>query len=145
MIDPALLEELRRFLNAHKLPEYMSDLTKAVPTDLVKQIADDFRNYSPTPRADPSAKVSVQGAGRVVTGDDGPAHRPLDRSGWVEAPKVDAWRPPGVDICDQLMDEEDRRFRAQRVKEVIEANLVQRALKPAEPKEPEPEDRGDKK
>src|SRR6516164_2405343 len=112
MIDPALLEELRRFLNAHnKLPEYMSDLTKAVPTDWVKQIAEDFRNYSPTPRADPSAKVITQGAGRVIDGSDGPVAS--TGTGWVEAPKVDNWRPPGVDICDQLMDQQDAIDRAE--------------------------------
>jgi hypothetical protein len=58
---------------ADKLPEYMRDLIRAVPTDLVKQIAEDFRSYNPHPTQDPSAKVLVQGAGRVVTGDVRPA------------------------------------------------------------------------
>jgi hypothetical protein len=44
-----------------------------------------------------------------------------------------------------MCDEEDRRFRAQRVKEMVEAAAVQRALKAAEPKEQEPKARGDKK
>jgi hypothetical protein len=44
-----------------------------------------------------------------------------------------------------MCDEEDRRFRAQRVKEAVEANLVQRALQPAAPQEQEPKARGGKK
>jgi hypothetical protein len=85
----------------------------------------------------------VQGAGRVVTGDDGPAHRPLDRSGWQEPPKVDNWRPPGVEIMDQMMDQQDAIDRAARARELAAAAAVQRALN--EPKEPEPKARGDKK
>jgi hypothetical protein len=145
MFDPVLLEELRRFVAACRLPEWKRDLVETVPDQLVKQIAQDFRSYNPHPAQDPSAKVSVMGAGRVVTGDDGPAHRPMDTSGWVEPPKVDAWRPPGVDICDQLMDQQDAIDKAQRIRELAEAAALQRALKPAEPKEPEPKARGDKK
>jgi hypothetical protein len=129
----------------------VKDLRRVVDTKLMRQIVDDFRNYSPTPRADPSAKVQVQGAGRVVTGDDGAAHRPLDKSGWVEPPKVDNWRPPGVDICDQLVDQQDAIDRAERIRQLAEAAAVQQALRPTEPKAQEPKvraeskDRGDKK
>jgi hypothetical protein len=143
MIDPALLEELRRALNK-ELPEYMRDLVQAVPTDLVRDIVADNR-HPIHPAQDPSAKVTVHGAGRVVTGDDGPAHRPLDRSGWTEPPQVDAWRPPGVDICDALVDKQDAIDRAARIRELAEAAAIQRALKAAEPKEQEPKTRGDKK
>jgi hypothetical protein len=133
---------------AERIPEWMEDLVRNVGDKAVADIVSDFRSYNPHPTQDPRAKVSVQGAGRVVTGDDGPAHRPLDKSGWVEPPKVDSWRPPGVDICDQLVDHQDAIDRAERIRQLAEAPAVQRALKPAEPKAQEPKapkDRGDKK
>ena len=39
MIDAELLEDLRRLMNTLRLPEYMRDLTAAVPDRLVKEIA----------------------------------------------------------------------------------------------------------
>jgi hypothetical protein len=125
MIDPALLAELRRFLNAHKLPEYMSDLTKAVPTDLVRDIVNDFRSYNPHPAQDPSAKVVPQGAGRVIDGNDAPVAS--HGTGWVDAPKVDDWRPPGLSICDQLMDQADAIDKAERIRQLARAAAVQQA------------------
>ena len=107
---------------------WVGDMRSVVDTKLMQDIVSDFRNYSPTPKADPSAKVSVHGAGRVVTGDDGPAHRPMDRSGWQEPPKVDSWRPPGVEIMDRMMDQQDAIDRAQRVRELAGASVAQRAL-----------------
>jgi hypothetical protein len=103
-------------------------MQSAVDTKLMQDIVSDFRNYSPTPKADPSAKVIPQGAGRVVDADVGPAHRPLDRSGWQEPPKVDAWRPPGVEIMDRMMDQQDAIDRAARVRELAGASAAQRAL-----------------
>jgi hypothetical protein len=38
------------------------DLIKNVPTDLVRDIVNDFRSYNPHPAQDPSAKVVPQGA-----------------------------------------------------------------------------------
>src|SRR6516164_8879409 len=101
--DPDWVKEFRRVLNAAKLPEYMSDLVKTVPTDLVRDIVSDFRNYSPTPRADPSAKVVPVGACRVIDGNDAPVAS-TGTGGWVEAPKVDQWKPPGLSIMDRMMD-----------------------------------------
>jgi len=130
---------------ADRMPEWMADLVRAVPDQVVKDLVKDFRSYNPHPAQDPSAKVVPQGAGKVVGGDDGVAHRPVDQSGWVDPPQISDWTPPGVKHCDALMDQQDALDRAQRVKEVIEANLVQRALQPAEPKEQEPKARGGKK
>ena len=122
---------------------WVRDLTRVVNTDLMQDIVNDFRNYSPTPRADPSAKVVPVGAGRVIDGNDAPVAS-TGTGGWVEAPKVDAWRPPGVDICDQLMDQADAIDKAARIRQLAEAAALQRALKPAEPKVQEPKARGDK-
>jgi hypothetical protein len=154
MIDPELLADLRRLVNALRLPEYMRDLTAAVPDRLVKEIAADFRSYNPHPAQDPAATVRVQGAGVVKDGGVGPQHRPIDPSatnsgGWQEPPKVDNWRPPGVEHMDRMMDQQDAVDRAARVRELAEAAAVQRVLKQSvEPKEQEPKapkDRGDKK
>jgi hypothetical protein len=150
MTDPDWVRELRRVLNA-ELPEYVRDLAQAVPTSVVKDIVSDFRSYNPHPAQDPSARVSVQGAGVVKTGDVGPQHRPVDtdattdRSGWREAPKVDAWRAPGIEHVDRLLDQADAIDKAERIRQLAEAAAVQRALKPAEPKVQEPKARGDKK
>jgi hypothetical protein len=158
MIDPELLADLRadlrRLVNIMKLPEWQRDLAAAVPDRLVKEIAADFRSYNPHPAQDPAAKVSVQGAGVVKTGDVGPQHRPIDANatntgGWQEPPKVDQWKPPGLEHMDRMMDQQDAIDRAARVRELAEAAVVQRVLKQSvEPKEQEPKapkDRGDKK
>ena len=151
MIDPELIEDLRRLVNALRLPEWQRDLINNVPDHLVKAIAADFRSYNPHPAQDPSARVSVQGAGVVKTGDVGPQHRPIDteattdRSGWREPPKIDNWKPPGLEHMDRMMDQQDAIDRAARVRELAAAAAVQRAMNPAEPKEQEPKARGDKK
>jgi hypothetical protein len=157
MIDPELIEDLRRLVNTlRSVPEWQRDLERAVPTDLVRQLAEDFRSYNPAPRSlTPPATVTVVGSGKVVTGDVGPQHRPIDteattdRSGWREAPKIDNWRAPGLEHMDRMMDAQDAIDRVQRVRELGEAATVQRALKQSvEPKEQEPKapkDRGDRK
>ena len=138
-----VLKDLRAALNA-ALPEWQRDLVRNVGTDQVRDIVNDFRNYSPTPRADPNARVLPVGAGRVIDGNDTPVAS-TGTGGWVEAPKVDNWRPPGVDLCDRLMDQADAIDRAERIRQLAEAAAVQRALKAAEPKAQEPKARSDKK
>ena len=143
--DPDWVKEFRRVLNAAKLPEYMSDLVKTVPTDLVRDIVSDFRNYSPTPRADPSAKVVPVGACRVIDGNDAPVAS-TGTGGWVTPPQVDQWKgPPGIEHVDRLLDQADAIDKAERIRQLAEAAAVQRALKPAEPKVQEPKARGGKK
>ena len=136
MIDPELLADLRadlrRLVNIMKLPEWQRDLAAAVPDRLVKEIAADFRSYNPHPAQDPSAKVSVQGAGVVKTGDVGPQHRPVDPSatnsgGWVEAKSIDSWRPPGLREMDAMMDAADLQDRLERVKQLGEAKALLQA------------------
>jgi hypothetical protein len=121
-------------------------------TDLVKAIVAD--NRSPPRPAAPPSNVSIMGAGKVQEFDVGPKYRPYvppkeddkataERPGWREPTPL---RPPeGLRYVDAMCHEEDRRFRAQRVKELAEAAAVQRALKAAEPKAQEPKARGDKK
>ena len=127
--DPAAwakdLQALRRVLNA-ELPEYMRDLVNNVGTDQVRDIVNDFRNYSVTPRADPSAKVLPVGAGRVIDGSDAPVAS-NGTGGWVEAPKVDSWKPPGLEHMDRMMDAQDAIDRLQRVRELGEAKALVQA------------------
>ena len=151
MIDPELLADLRRLVNASKLPEWQRDLVEGVPTDLVKQISEDFRSYNPAPRSlTPPATVTVVGSGKVVTGTEGPQHRPIDtnatNSGWVEAKSIDSWRAPGVDICDQLMDQADAIERAERIRQLAQTAAIRRAeAELAKQPEPKPEGKGTKK
>jgi hypothetical protein len=102
-----------------------------VPDRLVADLVNDFRNYSPTPRsAGPAATVRVSGAGTVVDGGDGAKHR-----GWQDAPKVDDWRAPGIDVIDQLCEAQDRADRAALVRKLDEVARVEKELqKLREPK-----------
>jgi hypothetical protein len=126
MIDAELLADLRRLVNALRLPEWQRDLVRNVDTDLVRDIVSDFRNYSPTPRADPNAKVVPVGAGRVIDGSDAPVAS-TGTGGWVEAPKVDQWKPEGLSIMDRMMDAQDAIDRLQRVRELGEAKALVQA------------------
>jgi hypothetical protein len=128
---------------ASKLPEYMRDLVANVGDKLVADIVNDFRSYNPHPAQDPSAKVVPSAAGKVVTGDVGPAHRPIEQgTGWTTPPQVDQWKAPGIDYVDALCDEQDRRDRAQRIRELAGAEHARRlaqAAKEAEAKAHEEE------
>jgi hypothetical protein len=53
----------------------------------------------------PADAVSVVGAGAVVTGTDGPAHTP--GRGWRDTPSIEHWRPPGLEIMDRMVDQQD--------------------------------------
>jgi hypothetical protein len=110
---------------------WIGDMRSVVDTKLMQDIVSDFRNYSPTPRADPSAKVQVHGAGTVKTADVGPQHRPIDasatNSGWVEPPKVDQWKAPGIDYIDQMVSAQDERDRLERIKQAAETAALKKA------------------
>jgi hypothetical protein len=132
MIDAELLADLRRLVNTLRLPDYMNDLVRNVDTNLVRDIVADNR-HPIHPAQDPSAKVSVQGAGVVKTGDVGPQHRPIDtdattdRSGWVEAKSIDSWRAPGLEHIDRLVDAADLQDRLERVRQLGEAKALVQA------------------
>jgi hypothetical protein len=138
--DPGWVREFRRVLNA-ELPEYVRDLAEAVPTDLVKQIAEDFRSYNPAPRSlSPPATVQIQGAGRVVSADDVPVAS--TGTGWADSPQIKDWKPPGLEHMDRMMDQADAIDRAERLRKLAEAAAVQRVE--AEIKQEEDKEREDK-
>jgi hypothetical protein len=68
----------------------------------MRDLVNDFRNYSPTMREAPGSRVTVAGAGKVVGGGDG--------SGW--APEVPLRPPEGVREIDEIAAAFDRRDRA---------------------------------
>ena len=73
---------------------------------LAREIAWDARRAPGRPS---TPSVRVEGAGQVVGGGDGAAH-----GGWVGAPRVDNWRPPGERAFNAMMDQQDARDRAKR-------------------------------
>ena len=79
-----------------RLPEWQQEMVDCVGDDLIQQIVRDNKK-----------SVSLPGA---------PAESPKG-SGWVE--EVPLKPPPGVAVLDQLMDEQDRRDRAE-LERVIE-------------------------
>jgi hypothetical protein len=136
--------------------EWVKDMRRVVDDKLVKQLVEDFRSYNPSPRSlSPPATVQVVGAGRVAEPDPGVAHRPANatNSGWTEPPKVNDWKPPGVEHMDRMMDEQDRLDRAARIRMLGMAQhslTLAEAAREAEAKEaelakqPEPKERKDK-
>jgi hypothetical protein len=112
-LDPALLDDLRRLVAALRQPEYIRDLAKAVPDQAVKDLVNDFRSYKvePGPALPP---VRVHGAGNVVDGDSKPTVG--NGSGWANSPELR--QPDGLRHIDAMLDEEDRQWRAQRIREL---------------------------
>jgi hypothetical protein len=92
---------------AERLQEWQRDAARAVDDKLMRDIVNDFRTYSPTPRSEgPAETVTPVGAGRVIDGGDGAKHRswgwqdpiPLERRDWASmseqerAARDEEWR-----------------------------------------------------
>ena len=129
-----------------RLEPWELDLINNVGDRAVRDIVNDFRSYNPHPTQDPSAKVVPQGAGRVVTGDVGPQHRPIAEqgSGWTTPPSIDSWRAPGLEHMDHMMDQQDAVDRVARAKELAEAAALRRAEEAFLKTKAEPKERKDK-
>jgi hypothetical protein len=115
--------------------EWVKDLRRVVDDKLMADIVNDFRR-GPAPPGGTTATVRVVGAGRVVDGSDVVAG---GGTGWVDAPKVNDWTPPGLREMDRMMDAADLQDRLARVKELGEAEALKRAeaeLKAAQLKKP---------
>jgi hypothetical protein len=87
----------------------------AADTAFLRDVVHDNRGPPPTQALTGGETVRIVGSPTVVTGTDGPKHG--NNHGWAEPRKVDDWRPPGDKIFNALMDEEDRRWRAERALE----------------------------
>jgi hypothetical protein len=105
---------------------WVKDAVRVADDKLVRQIAEDFRAYNPSPRSplnQPPQTVQVQGAGRVVSGDDKPVAS--TGTGWASSPEL---RPPeGINLIDEMCAAEDASWRLQRAREVAEAVALKRA------------------
>src|SRR5215469_196705 len=97
--------------------DWLRRARRACPDDVLRDIVNDNRGDFPRsgsmiPNQKPSTVVPV-GSGKVVdAGSAGPVAS--GGTGWADSPQIRDWRPPGVDICDELMDAQDRLDRAAR-------------------------------
>jgi hypothetical protein len=123
---------------ANQLPEWARDLVANVDTKAVQDLVADFKNYSISP-GPPLPKVTVQGAGRVIDGDD-VKRGTTGQNGWQPAQSIDSWRPPGLREMDQLMDQADALDKAERISKLVEAARALKALREIEAEQaPKPE------
>jgi hypothetical protein len=136
MADHPLVAELRRVLYA-ELPEWKRDLLQTVPDAAVKDLVSDFAGYRIEPRSplnSPPATANPVDAAPVRTGNDGV------NWGWREAPQL---KPqPGIDLIDRMCQTQDAIDRAERIRQLAEATVIQRAE--AALKEQEGKERKDK-
>jgi hypothetical protein len=80
----------------------------------------------------------------VVTAGENAA--PQDRSGWRDSPPLR--QPDGVNYVDALCDQADKIDRAERIRQLAQADAIRRAeaaLKEPKPELKEPEPKKDKK
>jgi hypothetical protein len=112
-----------------RLEDWEEDMRRVVSDKLMQDIVADNRRQAPS-AAGPAAKVTIAGAPRVVTGSDAVAHG--GSGGWAEARSIENYRAPGIDHIDRLCDAADLLDRAQRIRELVEAATVTRALTEAE-------------
>jgi hypothetical protein len=91
------------------MPEWQRDMVRAVGDDLVRDLVKDFFR-GPPQRSDPRAPQPMakpQGEPMLT-----PSQAMSQGSGWVEPAPLTS--PPGVKLCDQLVDVQDVIDRAER-------------------------------
>jgi len=83
------------------------EMSRAVGTDLIRDIVADGRRHSPVqPRGmlpDPQTSVSA-------------SRPPIGTNGWIEPATIKDWRPPGLAVMDRMMDAQDAIDRAERTR-----------------------------
>jgi hypothetical protein len=105
---------------------WVRDALKVAGDKLVADIVNDFAGYNPAPRSplnQPPQTVQVQGAGRVVSGDDKPVAS--TGTGWADSPELKP--PPGINLIDEMCAADDASWRLQRAREVAEVAALKRA------------------
>ena len=120
---------------------------RACPNDLMRQIVADNRGDFPRsgsmiPDKPSTGKVVPEGAGRVVSGPDAPVAS--TGTGWAESPQVNDWKAPGLSIMDRMMDQQDSIDRAERIRQLADASVVQRVEAELRKEKPKTEERKDK-
>jgi hypothetical protein len=129
------LNNMCRSMGRQEQMDQRRAMERACDTATMRAIVNDHRVSVHLP-ADPSAKVSVQGAGRVVDGET-----PQNRSGWADSPRLR--QPDGVNYVDALCDHADAIDRAERLRQLAQTAAVRRAEAELA-KQPEPKERKDK-
>jgi hypothetical protein len=113
MVDPELLEDLRRLVNALMSPRnsqwdsgdpWVQRSLGACPDDLMKAIVADNRG-GPSTYSSPLPKASQQSEAM-----------PQNRSGWVDP--VPLRSPEGLEHVDRLVDQQDRLDAAARARQL---------------------------
>lgn len=89
------------------LPEWQKEMARVVGDDLVREIVRDHRRGRPEPSS--------------LAGSAKPAHEPVYKGGPVERP---LGPPPGVALCDALMDVQDKLDRAARAEQFAKAGVA---------------------
>jgi hypothetical protein len=120
------LEQMCRSLGRQEQSEQLRRMREACSDKTMRDIVADNRNSVFLPAPPSPATVVPVGAGRVIDGGDGAAHR---GSGWTEPPSIDNWRAPGLEHMDRMMDQQDAIDRAARARELGEAARIAKQLK----------------
>jgi hypothetical protein len=101
-----------------RLPEWAADLARCVNDRLMKDIVSDGRAHNVILSRGGTAKDNKE---------------PSRGTGWVEPPSTSKWQAEsGINLVDRLVDHQDRLDRAQLVRQLTEAALVQSSLAEAE-------------
>jgi hypothetical protein len=95
MSSDAILDALIRALT--DLKQRQSD------NSIIRDIVADSRRSPPSQPSSAMADVHDQASRQYPTHSKG---------GWVDAPSIDNWRAPGINIIDRMMDQQDRIDRA---------------------------------
>ena len=97
-IDWAKQVEIANEAKRRGIPEWQIEASKAVPDDLVRDLVRDFRNPPPGPSS--------------IASPSKPKVEPEKGTGWSEPLPLS--NPPGVDLADRLMDQQDQIDRVRR-------------------------------
>jgi hypothetical protein len=77
---------------------YLQGLKQRQADDaMVRDIVADARRSPPNQPTSAMAEIHNQAQGHIH-----------NHKGWVDAPKIDDWRAPGIDIIDRMVDQQDR-------------------------------------
>jgi hypothetical protein len=132
------LDNLCRSMGRQEQMDQRRAMERACDTQTLRDIVADNRVSVHLP-ADPNAKVTPQGAGRVVDGET-----PQNRSGWADSPRLR--QPDGVNYIDAMCDQADAIDRAERLRQLAQTAAVRKAEAELAAKQPEPkEGKGPKK
>jgi hypothetical protein len=120
------LDNLCRSMGQMERAQQLEAMRRACSDQTLRDIVNDNRTSVFLPSPPSPATVVPVGAGKTLTGDDGAAHR---RSGWTEPPSIDNWKPPGLEVMDAMVDQQDAIDRAARARELSEAARTAKQLK----------------